>query len=96
MALLCAVVAAASGARLAAEQVGDTSRTRLVRDLQALIASGPKGHATHDDLEWLQLAVTDAIKRRDAAIERLAVRAASPLRARIVRPVSGSDSATST
>ena len=94
MALLCAVVAAASGARLAAEPVSDTSRTRLVRDLQALIASGPKGHATHDDLEWLQLAVTDAIKRRDAAIERLAVRAASPLRARIVRPVSGSDSAT--
>jgi len=94
MALLCAVLAAASGTRLAAEQVGDTPRTRLVRALQALIASGPKGHATHDDLEWLQLEVTDAIKRRDTAIERLAIRAASPLRARIVRPVSGSDSAT--
>ena len=65
-----------------------------MRALQALIASGPKGHATHDDLEWLQLEITDAIKRRDAAIERLAIRAASPLRARIVRPVSGSDSAT--
>jgi hypothetical protein len=93
MALLCAVTAAASGARLAAEQ-GDMSRSQLVRALQALIATGPNGHASHDDLEWLQLAVTDAIRRRDAAIERLATRAASPLRTRIVRPVSGSDSAT--
>ena len=50
MALLCAVVAAASGARLAAEQVADTLRTRLVRDLQALIASGPTGHATPEDV----------------------------------------------
>jgi hypothetical protein len=83
----------ASGPRLAAQQGRDTSRADLVRALQTLIATGPTGHATHDEGEWLQLAVTDAITRRDAAVERLAVRAASPLRARIVSPVSGSDSA---
>ena len=89
--LLAAVTATGPG--LAAQQGRDTSRADLVRALQTLIATGPTGHATHDEGERLQLAVTDAITRRDAAIERLAVRAASPLRARIVRPVSGSDSA---
>ena len=84
----------ASGPRLAAQQGRDTSRADLVRALQTLIATGPTEHATHDEGEWLQLAVTDAISRRDAAIERLAVRAASPLRARIVGPITGSDGAT--
>ena len=65
---------------------------RLAAALEALIATGPSGHTTHDAGEWLQVAVTDAIKGGDRAIERLAVRAASPLRAHITIPVSSTES----
>jgi len=87
MALAIAVVYV-SGQSLAWAQTADSPRARLVQALEALIATGSSGHTTHDDGEWLQLAVTDSIRRGDREIERLAVRAAAPLRARITRPVS--------
>ena len=78
----------------AAAQSPATPRGRLAAALESLIADGPRGHTTHDDGEWLQLAVTDAIRRGDTAIERLAVRAASPLTARIICPVSSVETGT--
>jgi hypothetical protein len=70
----------------------ESQTASLSTELEALIAGRVSGHTNHDDGEWLQMAVTDAIKRRDRAIERLAIRAAFPLRARIGRPVISSDS----
>jgi hypothetical protein len=66
----------------------DVDRTALVAALEALIATGQPRHNTHDEGERLQLAVDDAIARGDQEVERLAVRAASPLTATISRPVS--------
>ena len=82
------VVVWVNGHSLASAQTADSPRTRLVQALEALISTESSGHTTHDDGEWLQLAVTDSIRRGDREIERLAVRAAAPLRARITRPVS--------
>ncbi len=87
--LMAAVILMSAG--LAAAQTHESPRGNLVAALEALIAAGPSGHTTHDAGEWLQLAVSDAIKGGDREIERLAVRAASPLRARITRPVSSTD-----
>jgi hypothetical protein len=67
-----------------------SSRESTVAGLEALIANGPVGHTSHDAGELLQLAVDDAIARGDTAIERLAVRAAAPLKVRVTRPVSAS------
>ena len=95
-ATFCALVAigALTIPWIAAAQSPGTPRGRLAAALESLIANGPRGHTTHDDGEWLQLAVTDAIRRGDTAIERLAVRAASPLTARIISPVSSVESVT--
>lgn len=89
---MAALVVISAG--LAAAQTPESPRGNLAAALEALIATGASGHTTHDDGEWLQLAVSDAIKSGDRDIERLAVRAASPLRARITRPVSSTDALT--
>lgn len=78
----------AACASISAAQSPETSRAHLISALERLIAGGPKGHAEHDDLQWLQLAVTDAISRGDKEIERLAVRAAAAVTVQISRPVS--------
>ena len=77
---LAIAVVYVSGQSLAWAQTADSPRARLVQALEALIATESSGHTTHDDGEWLQLAVTDSIRRGDREIERLAVRAAAPLR----------------
>jgi hypothetical protein len=79
-------------ASIVAAPSGESQTASLSTELEALIAGRVSGHTNHDDGEWLQMAVTDAIKQRDRAIERLAIRAAFPLRARIGQPVSLSDS----
>jgi hypothetical protein len=89
LAMSMAVVSSVSAAGSASAQTPDSPRMRLMQALEGLIAAEPSGHTTHDDGEWLQLAVTDSITRGDREIERLAVRAASPLRARVTSPVSG-------
>ncbi len=69
-----------------ASQDGD--RRALITALESLIATGEPRHASHDEGERLQLAVDAAIARGDQEIERLAIRAASPLTASVTRPVS--------
>lgn len=66
----------------------DDNRRGLAAALETLIATGEPRHTTHDEGEWLQLAVDAAIARGDHEIERLAVRAASPLTVWVTRPVS--------
>lgn len=88
-ALACAI-AASTGASIgqAQTQTSVTHRDALVTALETLIATAEPGHNTHDAGQWLQLAVDDAIRRGDGEIERLAIRAASPVTARISAPVS--------
>jgi hypothetical protein len=66
----------------------DIQRRALIAALESLIATGEPRHITHDEGQWLQLAIDDAIARGDREIEMLAIRAASPLTASITRPVS--------
>jgi hypothetical protein len=73
-------------AAAATAQVDD--RHGLAAALESMIATGQPRHTTHDQGEWLQLAVDAAIARGDQEIERLAARAASPLTAWVTRPVS--------
>ncbi len=49
-------------------------RDALIGALEALIATGAPGQTSHDEGEWLQLAVDDAIRRGDTDIERIAIR----------------------
>jgi hypothetical protein len=65
----------------------DTDRTALIVALERLIATGQPHHTTHDEGQRLQLGVDAAIARGDHEIERLAIRASSPLTASIDRPV---------
>lgn len=83
----CAIVAAPS---TAAAQ--DNDRRALAAALESMIATGEPRHTTHDEGEWLQLAVDAAIARGDREIEQLAVRAAAPLTASVTRPVGSSES----
>lgn len=86
---LLAVVLVANAPASAQPQDGE--RRALVAALESLIATGKHVHMTHDQGEWLQRTVDTAIARGDQEIERLAVRAASPLSASVDRPVSSSD-----
>jgi hypothetical protein len=66
----------------------DADRRALIAALESLIATGEPRHTTHDAGQQLQLGVDEAIARGDKEIERLAIRAASPLSASVSRPVS--------
>jgi len=69
----------------------DDDRRALAAALESLIATGQPGHTTHDQGQWLQIAVDAAIARGDREIEQLAIRAAAPLTASITRPVSSAE-----
>jgi hypothetical protein len=62
-------------------------RSALIAALERLMATGEPQHTTHDDGQRLQLALDEAIAHGDREVERLAIRAASPLTASIDRPV---------
>ena len=62
-------------------------RAAVVRMLEAMLVTGHPAETEHDEGEWLQAAVADLIARGDGRIERLAVRAAAPLRVTISHPV---------
>jgi hypothetical protein len=87
--LLIAACVIAAGSASAASQ--DDDRRALAAALESLIATGEPRHTTHDQGEWLQVAVDAAIARGDREIEQLAVRAAAPLTASVTRPVSSSE-----
>jgi hypothetical protein len=74
-----------------AQTLDPEPRDAIIKALERLIATGEPEHATHDAGEWLQLAVDDAIGRGDVEVERLAIRAASPLSASIDWPVTPAD-----
>lgn len=62
-------------------------RAAVIRMLEEMLVTGLPGETDHDEGELLQAAVTDLIARGDSRIERLAVRAAAPLRVSISHPV---------
>lgn len=63
-------------------------RGNLMTTLERLMASGEPRHIDHDEGRDLQDAVSAALAWGDRDLERLAVRAAAPLLARITSPVS--------
>jgi len=63
---LLAVLLIAAGPDAVAAQ--DDNRAALVAALESLIATGEPRHTTHDQGEWLQLAVDAAIARGDRQI----------------------------
>lgn len=65
----------------------ETDRPALIAALERLMATGEPRHTTHDEGQRLQLAVDEAVARGDHELERLAIRAASPLTASISPPV---------
>ena len=81
-----------SSGAAAGQPIGAYSDHRaLIAALESLIATGQPRHTTHDEGERLQLAVNEAIVRRDREIERLAMRADSPIVASVARPISSID-----
>jgi hypothetical protein len=65
----------------------DSNRSAIIAALETLMATGEPRHTAHDEGQRLQLAVDAALSRGDAEIERLAVRAATPLIASVTRPI---------
>src|SRR6266545_3013942 len=83
--LLACLVSAAPAAGQVSDQ--DSNRSAVIAALETLMATGEPRHTDHDEGQRLQLAVDAALSRGDAEIERLAVRAATPLIASVTRPV---------
>jgi hypothetical protein len=89
--LIQAGVIAAAAVSAAPATFQEFDRRTVIAALETLMATGEPRHIDHDTGQWLQLAVDDAIARGDREIERLAIRAASPLTAAVSRPVSSTD-----
>jgi hypothetical protein len=66
----------------------ESTRGRVIVALKQLIITGEPRHTSHDEGQWLQAEVSAAVARGDAEITRLAQRAAIPLVARALTPVS--------
>ena len=81
--LLSAAPLRAQGAR-----PSEATRARVIAALEQLMITGEPRHTSHDEGQWLQTEVSAAIARGDAAITRLAQRAAIPLIAGAGTPVS--------
>jgi hypothetical protein len=73
---------------VSAATLQDFDRRTVIAALDTLLVTGEPRHSDHGAGQWLQLAVDDAVARGDAEIERLAIRAASPLTASVSRPIS--------
>jgi hypothetical protein len=85
--LMMAISLVASSHAFSGGERGVGSRAALIAALEKLMTDGVPRHVDHDEGEWLQSAVNEAIRQGDAEIERLAIRAAAPVVARIVGPV---------
>ena len=66
----------------------ESTRGRVIAALEQLMTTGEPRHTSHDEGQWLQTEVSAAVARGDAEIRRLAQRAAIPLVARALTPVS--------
>ena len=84
--LVAAALSTAAGVSQQTSSPGD-GRVALVTALERLLTTGEPRDVAHDDGELLQEAVSDAIRRGDVEIERLAMRAAAPIVVRVSRPV---------
>jgi hypothetical protein len=71
----------------AAAQEAMESRAGLIRALERLMKTGEPHQTSLADGQLLQLSIDDAIRNGDAEIERLAVRAATPIVAAVSRPL---------
>lgn len=88
VACLFAVLLAAPTAGAVQIPESTEARAALVAALERLIATGEQSRTYHDEGQVLQLAVTEAINGGDREIERLGIRATSPLVASVSTPVS--------
>jgi hypothetical protein len=84
---VCLVAGAIATSAEAAERSGVVDRQALIAALERMIATGEPHHATHDQGELLQRAVSTALAQPDEELEVLAARAAVIVRAQIGRPV---------
>ena len=66
----------------------ESTRGRVIAALEQLMITGEPRHTSHDKGQWLQAEVSAAVARGDAEITRLAQRAAIPLVAHALTPVS--------
>jgi hypothetical protein len=66
----------------------ESTRGRVIVALEQLMITGEPRHTSHDKGQWLQTEVSAAVARGDAEITRLAQRAAIPLVAYTLTPVS--------
>jgi len=83
--LLLTTLASSVGAVPQQPSSSGDGRVALLRGLERLMVTGEPRDVAHDDGELLQQAVTDAIQHGDTEVERLAVRAASPIVVRTTR-----------
>ncbi len=87
MLYVCLVAGVIATSAEAADRSGVVDRQALVATLERMIATGEPHHATHDQGELLQRAVSTALAQRDEELEVLAARAAVIVSAQIGRPV---------
>jgi hypothetical protein len=88
VASMVVAMAVAASAQAAQRPGAAAERAKVIAALERLMLTGEPRHVDHDAGEWLQTAVTAAIKGGDSDIHRLALRAAVPLLPRISPPVS--------
>jgi len=86
--LLFVILVTAAPAAAHAGQSAESSRNQVIAALEHLLATGEPRHVSHDEGEWLQEQVNLAFARQDEEIAQLSRRAASPVIARIIEPVS--------
>jgi hypothetical protein len=70
------------------DQPDFTDRATLIAALERLMLTGEPSDTSHDDGQLLQWGVEAAIARGDAEVERLAIRAATPLIPDVETPIS--------
>jgi hypothetical protein len=88
--VLAVLITLISWGSLAAQPVR-ADRARVIAALERLRETGEPRHASHDEGEWLQDEVDRAFAVNDAAIMRLAQRAAAPIVAHVSAPASATN-----
>jgi hypothetical protein len=83
--LVCLLGALAVAWSAVPQDAPTDSRAALITSLERLMLTGEPHQTSSDEGQLLQLSIDDAIRKGDAEIERLAVRAAAPLVAEVTR-----------
>src|SRR3954470_17115550 len=82
------IVLNAAASLAQAAPMSEPTRERVIAALEKLLITGEPRHTSHDEGQWLQAEVSAAVARGDADMTRLAQRAAIPLIAIALTPVS--------